>query len=81
MRTLAVISRKGGAGKTTLSTSLAVSAWRAGLRTVLVDLDPQRSAALWGRTRSTPGPAVVSTTAGKLFPVWSAGRARAVWWC
>ncbi len=74
MRTLAVISRKGGAGKTTLSTSLAVSAWRAGLKTVLVDLDPQRSAALWGRTRTTSGPAVVSATAGKLFPVWSAAQ-------
>jgi chromosome partitioning protein len=74
MRTLAVISRKGGAGKTTLSTSLAVSAWRAGLKTVLVDLDPQRSAALWGRVRDKPGPAVVSTTAGKLFPVWSAAQ-------
>ncbi len=72
MRTLAVISRKGGAGKTTLSTSLAVSAWRAGLKAILVDLDPQRSAALWGRTRAAQGPAVVSTTAGKLFPVWSA---------
>jgi len=72
MRTLAVISRKGGAGKTTLSTSLAVSAWRAGLKTLLVDLDPQRSAALWGRARSGPGPAVISTSAGKLFPVWSA---------
>ena len=74
MRTLAVISRKGGAGKTTLSTHLAVSAWRAGLKTVLVDLDPQRSAALWGRARAGPGPAVVSTTAGKLFPVWSAAE-------
>jgi chromosome partitioning protein len=74
MRTLAVISRKGGAGKTTLSTSLAVSAWRAGLKTVLVDLDPQRSAALWGRAREIPGPAVVAATAGKLFPVWSAAE-------
>ena len=74
MRTLAVISRKGGAGKTTLSTSLAVSAWRAGQKTLLVDLDPQRSAALWGRARTMPGPAVVSATAGKLFPVWSAAE-------
>ncbi len=74
MRTLAVLSRKGGVGKTTLSVNLAVSAWRAGLRTVLVDLDPQRSAALWGRIRDRPGPAVISTTAGKLFPVWSAAE-------
>ncbi len=72
MRTLAVISRKGGVGKTTLSVNLAVAAWRAGLKTVLVDLDPQRSAALWGRMRTQSGPAVVSASAGKLFPAWSA---------
>ena len=74
MRTLAVISRKGGVGKTTLSVNLATSAWREGLKTLLADLDPQRSATLWGRGRIAPGPAVVSTTAGKLFPVWSAAE-------
>ena len=72
MRTLAVISRKGGVGKTTLSVNLAVAAWRAGLKTVLVDLDPQRSASLWGRIRSHSGPAVVTASAGKLFTAWSA---------
>ena len=72
MHTLAVISRKGGVGKTTLSVSLAVSAWRAGLTTLLADLDPQRSAAFWSKARTEPGPAVVATTAGKLFPLWSA---------
>src|SRR3569833_1195765 len=74
MRTLAVISRKGGVGKTTLSVNLAVASSRAGLKTVLVDLDPQRSATLWGRIRTRPGPAVISTTAGKLFPAWSAAN-------
>ena len=74
MRTLAVISRKGGVGKTTLSVNLAVAAWRAGLRTVLADVDPQRSAAQWGKARAEPGPAVVATTEGKLFPVWTAAE-------
>jgi chromosome partitioning protein len=74
MRTLAVISRKGGVGKTTLSVNLAVSAWRAGLKTVLADVDSQRSAAQWAKNRTTPGPAVVATTEGKLFPVWSAAE-------
>ncbi len=74
MRTLAVISRKGGVGKTTLSVNLAVSAWRAGLKTVLADLDAQRSAALWGRARVETGPAVVATTVGKLFPMWCAAE-------
>ncbi len=74
MRTVAVISRKGGVGKTTLSVNLAVSAWRAGLKTVLTDLDAQRSAALWGRARAESGPAVVATTVGKLFPMWCAAE-------
>ena len=74
MRTLAVISRKGGVGKTTLSVNLAVAAWKNGLTTVLVDLDPQRSAVLWGRIRGRPNPAVVPATAGKLFPIWAAAQ-------
>ena len=72
MRTLAVISRKGGVGKTTLSVNLAVSAYHAGLKTVVADLDSQRSAMAWAKARTQPGPAVLETTAGKLFPLWSA---------
>ena len=72
MRTLAVISRKGGVGKTTLSVNLAVAAYHAGLKTVVADLDSQRSAMAWAKARTQPGPAVLETTAGKLFPLWSA---------
>ena len=39
MRTIALISQKGGAGKTTLAIALAVTAERAGLASVLVDSD------------------------------------------
>jgi chromosome partitioning protein len=72
VQTLAVISRKGGVGKTTLSVNLAVSAHQAGLRTVVADLDGQRSAIAWAKARRVAGPAVLETTAGKLFPLWSA---------
>ncbi len=42
MRTIAVVSQKGGSGKTTVSTALAIGLWRRGRRTLLADIDPQR---------------------------------------
>ncbi|HZW10915.1 MAG TPA: AAA family ATPase [Phycisphaerales bacterium] len=41
MRTIAVINQKGGCGKTTTAINLGAALGRAGLRTLLVDLDSQ----------------------------------------
>lgn len=46
-----MLSEKGGAGKTTLSTHLAVAAHLAGVEAVIIDLDPQASAADWSDRR------------------------------
>ena len=51
MQTLALVSAKGGAGKSTLTVHLAVEAATNGLRTLVMDLDPQASAARWGDRR------------------------------
>jgi chromosome partitioning protein len=67
VKTLAVISRKGGAGKTTLSVNLALASHQAGWRTLLADTDPQRSASDALRARTAPGPTVAEINAGKLF--------------
>ncbi|AZS21057.1 MULTISPECIES: ParA family protein [unclassified Caulobacter] len=67
MKTLAVISRKGGAGKTTLSVNLAITAHLSGLRTMLADIDPQRSASDALRARAGDGPVLAEINAGKLF--------------
>jgi len=44
LRTIAVIALKGGSGKTTIATHMALAAHLRGLDVALVDLDPQRSA-------------------------------------
>ena len=51
MHTIALLTQKGGAGKTTLAASLAVAAAMAGEKVIALDLDPQGSLARWGRRR------------------------------
>jgi len=67
VKTVAVISRKGGAGKTTVAVNLAVTAHRAGRKTLLADIDPQRSSFDALRARTVEGPALAGISAGKLF--------------
>jgi chromosome partitioning protein len=78
MRVLALLAQKGGAGKTTLALHLAVIAQQAGLRTVLVDLDPQRSAAGWWHARASDVPELVETEAERLADVIEAAAADGV---
>ena len=63
MKTLAILSRKGGTGKTTLAVHLAVAAEKAGLTTAVIDLDPQASATKWADTRDVDSPVVISAHA------------------
>jgi chromosome partitioning protein len=56
MRTIAFVTQKGGAGKTTLAASLAVAAASAGERVVALDFDPQGSLARWGQRRGVANP-------------------------
>ena len=61
MHVVAIVSQKGGAGKTTLSVHLAVAGARKGMSVALIDLDPQATAAQWGDWRGGDNPAVVAT--------------------
>jgi chromosome partitioning protein len=66
MQTIAIVSQKGGTGKTTIAIHLAVSAERAGKPAVVIDLDPQASAAAWRDLRTEEAPAVESVQPARL---------------
>jgi chromosome partitioning protein len=66
MRTIALISQKGGSGKTTLAVNLAVQAHHAGLRTTIVDIDSQQTATKWHDRRGGAPPLVISAQAERL---------------
>ena len=74
MQTIALISQKGGAGKTTLAIALAVTAERVGYTSVLVDLDPQASATQWSDLREAETPIVTCTPTARLESVLTAAQ-------
>ncbi|HEX3918236.1 MAG TPA: ParA family protein [Caulobacteraceae bacterium] len=67
MRTIAVIARKGGSGKTTVAVHLAIAAHLRGRRTLLADSDPQCSSSTVLKGRRAPGPSYNETSGPKLF--------------
>ena len=66
MKTIAIVSQKGGSGKTTIALHLAVASARAGRNTAVIDLDPQASAANWSDRRQAELPVVLSAHASRL---------------
>lgn len=60
MKTIAILGQKGGSGKTTISTALAVRAAADRKSVALIDLDPQGSATLWAERRDSDNPAVIA---------------------
>jgi chromosome partitioning protein len=77
MKTLAVLSRKGGSGKTTVAVSVALAARQAGLKVVLADIDPLRSASEVLGTRAEATSFLFESTAAKLFVLQDACRQNA----
>jgi chromosome partitioning protein len=75
MKTLAVVSQKGGAGKTTAVIQIGFAAHRAGLVTVIIDLDSQGTAAKWGARRDGDGPYVLGGEASRLAAILETARA------
>ena len=62
MKTIALLSQKGGSGKSTIATHLAVCAERDGKSVAIFDIDPQASAISWAHRRKSETPPVVKVT-------------------
>jgi chromosome partitioning protein len=82
MKTIVIISQKGGAGKTTLAVHLA-SAAAAEFVTLIVDTDPQATASRWGEWRKGVDPEIIdcgapTLLAGKLSKAAELGAELAV---
>lgn len=74
MLTIALISQKGGVGKTTLAIHLATAFEAHGRQTLLVDLDPQTSAAEWKDARQAERPYVMAVPPSRLGKTLEAAR-------
>ena len=74
MHTIAILSQKGGTGKTTPTLHLAVASERAGQAAAVIDLDPQASAAGWKDTRPGDTPVVVPVPSSRLPQALEAAR-------
>src|SRR3954452_16735787 len=66
MITICFISQKGGVGKTTLAIHLATAMQAAGQQTIVIDLDPQASAAEWKDSRADDRPYVIAVPPSRL---------------
>ena len=67
MRTIAVIALKGGSGKTTVATHLALAAHLRGMDALVADVDPQRSSSEVFKARVGEGPRVVTVSGSNLM--------------
>ncbi len=66
MPTIAIVSQKGGSGKTTLALHLAAAATHVGKDSVIIDTDPQATAAAWGDWRGDYYPLVETSPPARL---------------
>jgi chromosome partitioning protein len=66
MATVAIISQKGGAGKTTLALHLAAAAQDSGKVSLIVDTDPQATASQWASWRKDEPPEVIDSPPPRL---------------
>ena len=81
MNVIVFASRKGGSGKSTLTTHLAAHANRPSRRCMLIDCDPQGSTSLWHKLRGTAEPLLRDGSRGGVKEIIEQATANGVEWC
>ncbi len=76
MPTIAIISQKGGAGKTTLALHLAAAAQGTGAVALVIDTDPQATASQWAAWRDDAPPEVIDSPPPRLAAKVAQARAQ-----
>lgn len=66
MPTVAIVSQKGGSGKTTLALHLGAAAAYDDVRSCVIDTDPQATAAAWGDWRGEFLPEIITSPPARL---------------
>jgi chromosome partitioning protein len=75
VKSVALLARKGGTGKTTCAIHLGVLAQSAGMKVAFVDMDPQRSLKAWWTSRTADTPILLESDAKRLADVLRAAAA------
>lgn len=76
MTTIAIVSQKGGAGKTTLAIHLAAAAELAGETALVIDVDPQATASQWAAWRNGAAPEVIDSAPPRVAAKVEAAKAQ-----
>lgn len=66
---LTIANRKGGAGKSTCAAHIALEAVKYNLKTILIDLDPQKTLEVWWKKREEENPYLTEVDPLKLEEV------------
>lgn len=80
MKTIAVVSRKGGAGKSTLAAHLSVLADKPSKPALLIDVDPQGSLAFWHSMRAAETPILAQADPKDLAGILKDAEAEGIEW-
>jgi len=76
MTIIAIVSQKGGSGKTTLSVSLAAAAEATGAVALIIDTDPQATASHWSAWRADKAPEVIDSAPPRIQAKVEAAKAQ-----